>query len=514
MRSTVLANAGRAWHFDVAEFPASELAALRARLRTKGHPANLPYAHPVSLDRALLASVLQAPADWRAMPKADGVRCFFLAYADGRATFVGRTPNLAYQGVHLFPLPHQKEGELAAVIDGEVIETPDGFRLLAFDLPYGPQVRPGAPLLARLQALAAFEGASFGIGGRISVKPTFPLERLPELLRPGPTTAFPCDGLVLTRASAPYRNGTNQNMLKWKPLHLSTVDGVVRNGHLHALDTHSVEVNIGPVLGYDPSLVLHPKTVVECAREGNAWRVLRPRSDKDRANSLNVARRVVRAHEDGLTAERLWHALQPALEAASWASLLHTIQAAQGVLPPAAPELELRLGVSRANDGGTFAPWLPARLVEATLPTEAATATTCLVYGGAGGSRHDPSGRCLYHKQSLARTTLPAAFPLDARLGEARLELRVQAAAEFLCPGPPCSSGSGEPMALHRTSWSPPDLPRWRIDLTRRSAGAGEDEVLFEIECVDIPWLLAQDPAAVAGEVRAAAEILRGLIVP
>lgn len=117
-----------------------------------------------------------------------------------------------------------------------------------------------------------------------------------------------CDGLIFTAVHADYIIGSNQNILKWKPNDLNTVDFYIKQTAqgVYYLCTFSGKTHEK----FDEMLVsempgLAEGMIVECYRDQNKWRVYKVRSDKNTENTTETARRVLKSIEDNVSIDEI-----------------------------------------------------------------------------------------------------------------------------------------------------------------------------------------------------------------
>ena len=311
-----------------------------------------PGAQPVSLTKKNLSQVARTP--YVVCEKSDGERHMLMVYK-GFVYIIDRMFNIYRVNLSL-PNP-----EKTSLLDGElIVDTPSPgkptiVRYLVYDAVYvhGRSVS-NESLLHRLKAaftelirprtprkddsFAIYCKDFFDVCHSASV--VFPLGcRLPHL----------CDGLIFTPVDDPYRGGTCQRLLKWKPAHMNTVDFVLdlvmgfEKDQVHAkllvaeagvqkfkgnwlsrtgemwnwLVENRKEVN-GKIAecGWDPNaytfIPTSRKEFVETGQwiEGGGWVLHRIRDDRTIPNDESVVEKVKMSIEDGISIEQLHDTLK------------------------------------------------------------------------------------------------------------------------------------------------------------------------------------------------------------
>ena len=306
-----------------------------------------PGAQPVSLTKRNLPQVARTP--YVVCEKSDGERHMLMVYK-GAVYIIDRMFNIYRVNLSL---PHTDK---TCLLDGELIvdssskDSKSVVRYLVYDAVHvlGRSVS-NESLLHRLKAafvelirpriprkddsFAIYCKDFFDVCHSASV--VFPLGcRLPHL----------CDGLIFTPVDDPYKGGTCQRLLKWKPAHMNTVDFVLdlvmgfEKEHVHAkllvaeagvqkfkhnwlarsgamwnwLVENRKEVN-GKVAecGWDPNAYTfvpsNTKEFVESGKwePGGGWILHRIRDDRTTPNDESVVEKVKMSIEDGISIESL-----------------------------------------------------------------------------------------------------------------------------------------------------------------------------------------------------------------
>ncbi|RKO95715.1 DNA ligase/mRNA capping enzyme, partial [Caulochytrium protostelioides] len=134
------------------------------------------------------------------------------------------------------------------------------------------------------------------------------------------------DGLIFTRASAPYTTGTNEAMLKWKPVEENSVDFEVRplseNPDEHIFELYVTQMARKKI--FISVLTLRPEdqstwsaeklktgTILECWYDlkepdpDRRWRPMRVREDKDTSNHISTYTNVMKSMIESISRDCL-----------------------------------------------------------------------------------------------------------------------------------------------------------------------------------------------------------------
>lgn len=143
-----------------------------------------------------------------------------------------------------------------------------------------------------------------------------------------PSLAHENDGLIFTPVEDPYRSGTCQRMLKWKPAHLNSIDfklaksedsqtgkpklilQVAQSGQHKDYAPFKPEPedeeawNENPPLGKILECRYDPEWIVDEKKPGG-WRFIRFRDDKVMANAQHVVQKIIDSIGDNVKQEQL-----------------------------------------------------------------------------------------------------------------------------------------------------------------------------------------------------------------
>jgi len=372
----------------LAEGPAREVQLEVAHLLNRGRNLVFPGAQPVSFTRQHLAELKRR--DYYVCEKSDGIRCllYFTEALDrewdgpGQRMkeahyLIDRKNNCYYVESLHFPLaaePPAKQIDFASyhartLLDGELlIDTyPDGREVLKY-LVFDCLVMDGQDLLSRTldKRLAYFNEKVYvpytalcqkfpedSSGFRFKMeKKSFQLAYGTEMMFKDilPKLKHGSDGLIFTCRETPYKFGTDEHILKWKPAWENTIDfkleltfppiegqnggdmdGTSENDggggaweyEYDAMPTFTLHVEYGDsrhTKELEYTLHMTPAewdamkqhaieindgldgAIVECHREEDGtWHFNRFREDKSTANHYTVVEKVLDSIEDGVT---------------------------------------------------------------------------------------------------------------------------------------------------------------------------------------------------------------------
>lgn len=352
-----------------------EVAALLGR-----NQLSFPGSQPVSFASKHLQELQRE--DYYVVEKTDGIRCLmYFARGDPESDtpeihyLIDRKNNYYYVPELHFPLPDDdtfQSYHVDTLIDGElVIDTyDDGTQQLKFYV-FDCMVLDGACLTHRTldKRLAYFkekvlrpynamykkfpneiQHRLFAVEDK-STQFSYGIEMMFREIIPRVKKLHGNDGLIFTCRSTPYKIGTDENTLKWKPPEENSVDFRMRLEFplLEPDSEDEVEGLAEPYPDYDamptchifalhnnnqykPFGVMHldesewedlkalqkplDDTIVECFRdEHGRWRFMRFRDDKTDANHISTVRSVLESIEDRVSEDDLIR-IAPAIKAA------------------------------------------------------------------------------------------------------------------------------------------------------------------------------------------------------
>lgn len=331
---------------------------------------NFPGAQPVSFSARHLTELQRD--DYYVCEKTDGVRCL-LYFARGDPD--SDTPEIHYlidrkneyrfvPGLH-FPMPDDdtfQSFHVDTLVDGELVNDryEDGTHVLKY-LVFDCLVLDGQTLMHRTldKRLAYFKEKVlkpynalyrkfpeeknhriFAVEDK-STQVSYGIEMMFREIIPRVKKIHGNDGLIFTCRSTPYRIGTDEHILKWKPPEENTIDFRMRL-EFPLLEPDSEDEADGvtaPYPDYDAIPVFHlfamvssgeyrpfgemfvtpdewedlkalrcplDDTVVECHQDdAHRWRFHRIRDDKPDANHISVVEKVLESIQDRVTEEDL-----------------------------------------------------------------------------------------------------------------------------------------------------------------------------------------------------------------
>ncbi|KAJ5088282.1 hypothetical protein N7456_011898 [Penicillium angulare] len=331
---------------------------------------NFPGAQPVSFSAKHLAELQRE--DYYVCEKTDGIRCLmYFARGDPES----ETPEIHYlidrkndyrfvPGLH-FPLPEDDSFQsyhVDTLVDGELVNDiyEDGSQQLKY-LVFDCLVLDGQSLMHRTldKRLAYFkekvlkpynamyrkfpeekQHRAFAVEDK-STQVSYGIEMMFREIIPQVKQIHGNDGLIFTCRSTPYRIGTDEHILKWKPPSENTIDFRMRlEFPILEPDTDDEAEGITePYPDYDAMPIFHlfvmlnageyrpwgemhmtqtewedlknmhvplDDAIVECSKdESGQWRFHRLRDDKNDANHISTVEKVLESIEDRVTEDDL-----------------------------------------------------------------------------------------------------------------------------------------------------------------------------------------------------------------
>lgn len=339
---------------------------------------SFPGAQPVSFARRHIEELQRE--DYYVVEKTDGIRCLMYFTRGDQPTdeihyLIDRKNNYYYVGGLHFPIPGDEtfmKFHVDTLIDGELVNDTyeDGTQQLKFYV-FDCLVLDGKNLTHRTldKRLAYFKEnllkpynelykkypedvpyLAFILEDK-SIQFSYGIEMMFREIIPKVKKLHGNDGLIFTCRSTPYKIGTDEHILKWKPPNENTIDFRMRldfplvepdsedeaegvtepypdydaipTCHLFTMHNNNV---------YEPFALMHLEesewedlkalqkplddTVVECfLDEQKRWRFMRFRDDKPDANHISTVKSVLESIEDRVSEEDLIKAA-PAIKAA------------------------------------------------------------------------------------------------------------------------------------------------------------------------------------------------------
>lgn len=124
------------------------------------------------------------------------------------------------------------------------------------------------------------------------------------------------DGLIFQPSKEPYIPGTCEDVLKWKPSHMNSVDfklSIVTESGQGILPRKIGHLYVGQLEAPFDSIKLTKELkelnnkIIECKMENNKWVLMRERTDKSYPNSFTTAQAVCESIKYPITKEKLLH---------------------------------------------------------------------------------------------------------------------------------------------------------------------------------------------------------------
>ncbi|RZC38516.1 mRNA cap enzyme, DSPc and/or DNA ligase A M domain containing protein [Asbolus verrucosus] len=122
------------------------------------------------------------------------------------------------------------------------------------------------------------------------------------------------DGLIFQPSKEPYMAGRCDEVLKWKPLDMNSVDfrlKIVEEGGEGKIACKMCFLYVGQLdtpfakMKYTKPLKNLDNRIIECKFEDNQWKFMRERTDKSFPNSFNTAKAVCGSIQNPITKEKL-----------------------------------------------------------------------------------------------------------------------------------------------------------------------------------------------------------------
>ncbi|XP_063617921.1 mRNA-capping enzyme [Cydia splendana] len=292
-----------------------------------------PGSQPVSMDVMNLRKLHEKP--YRVSWKADGVRYMMLIDGEGEVYMIDRD-NCVFKvfGLRFVHRKDLRQHLRDTLLDGEmVIDKVDGKeipRYLCYDIirfenqdiskkaffPSRMDYIEHEIINPRLKAMEKKmihrEREPFSV----RLKQFYEVRMAHQLLgeKFAKTLSHEPDGLIFQPSKEPYVPGPCEDVLKWKPSNMNSVDfklKIVTEGGQGILPKKIGQLFVGQL---EPPFATMKVTkdikhlnnkIIECTYENNRWVFMRERTDKSYPNSYNTAKSVCESIRDPVTKERL-----------------------------------------------------------------------------------------------------------------------------------------------------------------------------------------------------------------
>ncbi|KRT78546.1 hypothetical protein AMK59_7819, partial [Oryctes borbonicus] len=295
--------------------------------------SGFPGSQPVSMDVHNIQLLHQKP--YRVSWKADGTRYMMLIDGEDEVYLFDRDHNIFK--VNGLRFPHRKDLHRHlkdTLIDGEMVidkvKDENIPRYLAYDIikfegqdvakmPFDPtrlSCTENEIIKPRHQAMEAGYINKSSEPFSVRKKDFWHITQAKSLLgeKFAKALSHEPDGLIFQPSKEPYKAGRCDDVLKWKPLDMNSIDfrlkivkeegaGIVARkvGHLYVgqLDAPFAKMK------YTTALQDLDNKIVECKFEENQWKFMRERTDKSFPNSFTTAKAVCGSIQDPITKEKL-----------------------------------------------------------------------------------------------------------------------------------------------------------------------------------------------------------------
>lgn len=333
----------------------SKLKKIVQKMCKASHVDNFPGSQPISLGRNEF-STLKANSTYRATYKSDGVRYFLLAH-EGHTYITDR--KYKFREIDLVLVNKKGQHLKETLIDGELVQegTETNFRLnfLIFDVVcfeylilidnnWDYRMSLAKSIIDFRNEWKELAPEMFGEDEfELSIKKQWPLYELSDLQNYMKTEVLhPTDGIIFTPLNMKYIIGKCEQILKWKPLDMNSVDFLaeMKNGicylSIFRANRNKTEDDDddGQDFEYVPISVLYinntkmreeienstKPVIVECIMDINdemidkekdtiwhkaAWKPLRIRTDKEKSNDYSTFIGVFETIRDNITFREL-----------------------------------------------------------------------------------------------------------------------------------------------------------------------------------------------------------------
>ncbi|XP_033846919.1 mRNA-capping enzyme [Periophthalmus magnuspinnatus] len=297
--------------------------------------SGFPGAQPVSMDRQNLRFLEQSP--YKVSWKADGTRYMMLINGKNQVFMVDRDNSIFHIGNLEFPFRKDPRVHLSnTLLDGEmIIDKVNGQpvpRYLIYDIikfngqPVGQcdfNIRlvciEKEIISPRMEKMKTGQIDKTKEPFSVRAKPFFDIHASRKLLE-GSFTAqvsHEVDGLIFQPCGR-YRPGRCDDILKWKPPNLNSVDFRLKITKVGGEGLLPQTVGLLYVGNYDrpfanmkatKELKVYDNKIIECKFENNSWVFMRQRVDKSFPNSYDTAMAVCKSIQEPVTKEILFEFL-------------------------------------------------------------------------------------------------------------------------------------------------------------------------------------------------------------
>lgn len=295
--------------------------------------AGFPGCQPVSMDLNNINLLRTKP--YRVSWKADGTRYMMLILKENQIYFFDRD-NSCFQVSNMkFPLRRDLRVHIEnTLLDGEmVLDKVNGTtipRFLVYDIiTYQNDDIGKQPFFPnRLKKVEheitqpRYEAMKYGLINKslepfsVRHKMFWDLTQAKALLGPkfSKTLSHEPDGLIFQPSSEPYVSGRCDEVLKWKPLNMNSVDFrviITEESGLGILSKKIGQLYVGSLdtpfaqIKYTKQMKELNNRIIECKYENNQWVFMRERKDKSHPNSYDTAKAVCYSIKYPVTTDKL-----------------------------------------------------------------------------------------------------------------------------------------------------------------------------------------------------------------
>ena len=245
-----------------------------------------PGSHPIHITRSAITANLER-YPYLVSKKIDGTR-YLMVILLNRLWFMDRKL-LVWKG----PCNQAMECYNDSLLDCEV--EPTGKITIIDVINARGQCVRGDNILRRLGSLKGITRTFRNSPFHVTIQHYDELSDLPRAI--GELQLDKHDGLIFTPKKTGYRLGRNDNLFKWKPNEVNTIDLLYRNGQVYCQADKQLKP-LGELAGTPADLV--DGQIVECFPQGQYWVYIKTRTDKTNPNTDWVTDNILQSLDENI----------------------------------------------------------------------------------------------------------------------------------------------------------------------------------------------------------------------